>query len=388
MRISPAIGVHVNEETPNWCAGIGSSLMQAKSVNDLLEAIHDALEGYQLTDFDLVHRAMATKRRVLHRDMSIFNVVMYPQLEPPDHEPCMNNHPPPIDDVMVNQEATKLVVEFADLRNRTGTPAYIARPVSGGMVWCHRCSLDYEYTMPLLNDDARTSYINAYGEERYNRYNDVNGTIHSGRRPQSKTKDHLVDIALEQPFYHRCEYDAESIFWTMYSALLRVVPKGFQETPTSKKSLENDWERFRMHTIPVEQNNCEDSRSDLIDRNLFVFKRAFPDVMEPVAKLLLQIVSHVRPSYALMDHPPIYEDHLHEAMQRLILQYLFNNLENPIPLTPYRLRELVTKDMVVVNRDTLSGSEQGFADMCGSKRSAQDALVENRYSKRRAREDS
>ncbi|KAI0324375.1 hypothetical protein GY45DRAFT_1331625 [Cubamyces sp. BRFM 1775] len=382
-----------------WCADVGFELTLAESVNDLLKAVYDALE---------VHRTMACERRILHRDMSFFNVFMYPQLGPRDR-PCMDNCPPLIDDVMEGMReleerkarcliidldnAAKLLgepadaIKIAELRNRTGTPAYIARAVSGGMLWCHRSSLDYEYTMPLLKGDAETRYINAYGEERYNRYNDLNGTIHGGKRPQFKTKDDLIDIALGQPFYHRWEYDAESIFWTMYSALLRVVPQGFQETLTSEKSLEKDWEKFRLHTIPDELNNCEDSRTYLIDRNLFVFKRAFPDVMEPVAKLLLQIVSHVRPSYALMDDLPIYEDHLHEAMQRLILQYLFNNADNPIPLTPYKLRQLVTKDTAAVNRGKLTGSKQEFAISRGSKRSAPDAPVETRYSKRLAGEN-
>ncbi|KAI0772827.1 hypothetical protein BD413DRAFT_35061 [Trametes elegans] len=45
-----------------------------------------------------------------------------------------------------------------------------------------------------------------------------------------------------------------------------------------------------------------------------------------------------------MDQPPRFDDHLHEAVQRLILNYLVEHEDDPIPLTPGVLRMTALED--------------------------------------------
>ena len=54
--------------------------------------------------------------------------------------------------------------------------------------------------------------------------------------------------------------------------------------------------------------------------------------------MLFEIAEHVHPTYPLMETPPPHPDHLHEAMQRIILNYLVAHRDNDIPLDPDNLR--------------------------------------------------
>ena len=62
--------------------------------------------------------------------------------------------------------------------------------------------------------------------------------------------------------------------------------------------------------------------------------------MEDVATLMHDISSHVCSEYAVWDWTAgaYIEDHLHEALQRLIFQYLWDHRNADIPLDPGYLR--------------------------------------------------
>ncbi|KAH9903433.1 hypothetical protein C8Q73DRAFT_832215 [Cubamyces lactineus] len=335
-------------------ANVAFDLFHTKSVNDILMAVYDALE---------LHRMLAGKRRVVHRDMCIFNILMYPTFQHgADQQKSLQDCPRPIDEVLLGnarapekQRARCLLIDYDDsaklttgnasaitqktLRCRTGTPSYTARAVCAGAVHSERSSLFWDEQMPLLEGNARDLYIKVYGEERYNKYNDLSpDTIHGGIPPSRTKYRQLQAKAAAMPFYHRWEYDAESLFWTMYSALLRVTPVGFTEKPKdgSAASLTYAWEIFRKHAIPKEPKDA-DTRTTLLSdgRGLMA---ALPPCMAPVGELLLRIIYHILPSYPLMDVLPPHDDHLHEAIERLILQYLVDNRDTPIPLIPHQLR--------------------------------------------------
>ncbi|KAI0634265.1 hypothetical protein C8Q77DRAFT_1056439 [Trametes polyzona] len=336
-------------------ADTGLDLEQARSVNDLLKTFYDVLE---------VHRTIARERRVLHRDMSIFNILMYPE-----HAQCTGapwqDFPALIDDVLgehapeANAERTPrcLLIDFdhsarlADdevasqqvLRHRTGTPVYIARAVAARSVpeasYATSSTAFINATMPLLSDEAKRLYVQMYGEDRYNRYNDVEPTCHGGTPPAN------ARILRGRPrvpvqFYHRWEYDAESVFWTMYSVLLRVLPEGIKdEDEATHTALVEHWAKLNDHTIPGDASSMKsDSRVELLDRYDDQFIAPFLPVMHDVGYLLFDIALQVTPSYALMNPLPPYEDHLHEAMQRLILEYLVAHRDRDIPLKPGVLR--------------------------------------------------
>ena len=87
------------------------------------------------------------------------------------------------------------------------------------------CKLEHLYylRMPTLDGKAKELYTQAYGQMRYGQYtDDLKGpTRHGGLPRRDKLKD-LQKIAKTMPVFHRWEYDAESVFWTMYAALLRA----------------------------------------------------------------------------------------------------------------------------------------------------------------------
>ncbi|KAI0325362.1 hypothetical protein GY45DRAFT_1330384 [Cubamyces sp. BRFM 1775] len=367
----------LRKKVPIVSADVRFDLFHAESVNDLLMTIYDALE---------VHRTMANRRRVLHRDMSIFNIVMYPILGNRPDPWYAQDYPPLIDEILDGKARTPEnrrarcqiidldngadlaseesdITDHTELRCRTGTPAYIARAVCCGAVYCDPSAVNWREQMPLLDEKAKALYIKVYGEERYNKYNDSNSdlkTFHGGIPPEDNSLDALENKAQDMTFYHRLEYDAESIFWTMYSALLRVTPINFNETPkdTTASKLNNIWKVLQNHVIPKEPEEV-DSRTTLLFSSRALLG-AFPPMMQPVGHLLLRIIRHVLPSYPLMDKLPPYDDHLHEAMERLILQYLVDNRDTPIILKPHTLRQLSFPDVHAANRGGHCGSIEAF----------------------------
>ncbi|KAI0657468.1 hypothetical protein C8Q70DRAFT_268210 [Cubamyces menziesii] len=345
-------------------ADYGVGLEHAKSVNDLLMAIYDILE---------VHRTVAARRHVLHRDMSLANILMYPQRNLWEGAPWMKDMPPLIDDVLgavkregEAQKARGMMIDFdhsallcdggeqspedqqdieEELSRRIGTSMYIARAVNRAIVPGTITALRYR-PMPSLAGKAKELYLKAYGNARYDQYNDFPGgpTFHGGT-PRPGDDDELDEIAYRLPFRHRWEHDAESVFWAMYSILLRVRPQNGKETPSTRASAKYVWGILQRHRIPGSgRRGVYDERELILERSKKNFVSSFLPAMVDVAHLLQSIAVQVNPSYALMDPLPPFEDHLHEAMQRLILQYLVDHEDEPIPLTPGVLRSFENED--------------------------------------------
>ncbi|KAI0772821.1 hypothetical protein BD413DRAFT_612308 [Trametes elegans] len=67
--------------------------------------------------------------------------------------------------------------------------------------------------------------------------------------------------------------------------------------------------------------------------------------MHDVATLIGNIAQHVEPSYPIIQKLPPRDGHLHEAMQRLISDYLVQHKEDPIPLTPGVVRAIGRKPL-------------------------------------------
>ncbi|KAI0657474.1 hypothetical protein C8Q70DRAFT_1055649 [Cubamyces menziesii] len=348
--------------------GTNVNLEYAKSVNDLLKAAYDAIE---------VHRAVARRhRQPRHRDMSSSNILMYPATSDcderfrcvpfqPRKEQVLTEEPLPnnkrwnsgvlvVDlDYLARPDITEDTLETLEkmqYRMSTST-SHIARAmiVSAEMPASLHC-LRYK-RMPALSAKARSLYVKAHGEERYIQYcDDLDGnTRHGGTITLAAIDsdvDDLIKLANNTVFCHRLRYDAESVFWVLYSILLRVLPTRAVETASTASMLKNNWQYFMSHTIPVVDNAVEyrDNRILLFTGGKQAFKSAFLPKMQDVADLLYEMAKHVLPLYALMAKPPPHEDHLHEALQRLILEYLVAHEDDPIPLTPGVLRTTAEDD--------------------------------------------
>ncbi|KAI0079447.1 hypothetical protein K474DRAFT_1659020 [Panus rudis PR-1116 ss-1] len=312
----------------------GKKLSQAQSVKDLLMAIYDIVE---------VHRTLVNQRRVLHRDISFHNVLMYPRHckdVDGDDRPLMKNPPKFIDEVLgiPNESKDKSrgllidldngaalsdieqkAVDVAELANRTGTPRYIARAVRmGRLLGRSRLNVFFD-PMPTLSGEALERYVKVYSQASYDQYEDAEGTTHGGKP---------ISLDAERPkFCHRPDHDAESIFWTLLVALILAYPAdSVYVAPT--KEFRAVWESIERHTISHDQ----DSRNSTLNYS----NEEFADVLHPrlasLAPLLSRLSSQVSPEYAYLSPAPP-EDHLHEAFRRILLEHIVS-MKDPIPLKP------------------------------------------------------
>ncbi|KAI0772817.1 hypothetical protein BD413DRAFT_678229 [Trametes elegans] len=276
-------------------ADTGAGLEYAQTVNDLLKAAYDKNASWvgsfpPLIDDILVGKFRAPDCRE-PRSLSIDY----------DHAAQLLND---------NQNKTA----HKELTNRTGTPMYIARADLASDVYCSdEESLEY-CKMPPLSEKSKALYIDLHGEDRYTKYNDdVDSATFHGRIPRPGDLYEVQDMAVELPFSHRWEHHADAVFWSI------------------------TWTTLKQHRIPANAS-IADSPDFLFTQYLDAFVAPFPPVMRDVAILLYHLSHQVGPSYALMSPPPPLDDHLHEAMQRLILDYLVEHEHDPIPLTPGALR--------------------------------------------------
>ena len=192
--------------------------------------------------------------------------------------------------------------------------------------------------MPALTGEALRLYTTVYGQDRYDRFNDQpeSGTCHRGY--PSRLVRRYLDIEDLPAFVHRPEHDVESVYWTMVYALLRAQPVAAPREDYAPAPSASFWETLLSHQIPSEECCCLGEQRGLILGLLkSQWRRPFSPVMRGVAELLWQISQHVCPEYALWEGD-LEPDHLHEAVQRLILQYLVDHRNDPIELDPDHLR--------------------------------------------------
>ena len=207
---------------------------------------------------------------------------------------------------------------------------YIARSVCVGRV------LDEDYTrkgraMPTLEGDALKLYIAAHGQARYDLYNDQSNTFHGSSPPPEGEAEDITYPA----FSHRPEHDAESTFWTTLSGLLRAQPLDAPREKFASPVVAEVWRNLHGHLIPKHPDQYDDLRHHILVKNQGAWIKLFPEVMRDVAILMSNMARQVACEYALWEPQSKLEiDHLHEALQRLILQYLVDHRDKPIPLDP------------------------------------------------------
>ncbi|KAI0643780.1 hypothetical protein C8Q79DRAFT_153997 [Trametes meyenii] len=363
-------------------ADVGESLLRARSVNDLLMAIYDVLE---------VHRTLASRAKILHRDMSLANILMYPKWASCSNSKLLEGAPPLIDDILSGQLrdaqdrlARCLLIDFdyavrlpdmpdqtkceGAISRRVGTPRYVARATAAGRVLHSR---NIALPMPELSGEALDLYLRAYGQNRYEQYCDDARTFHGGR-PQEPDDDiwASAERVKRLPYVHRWDYDIESVYWTVYSVLLLVRPQGYWEDERSQRysAMRRYWKILASHDfLDLDTDECEnlpqDTRAPLLECDLPAFLMPFPPEMEDVGRLMFSIAQHVRVSYAAMVERPPRDDHLHEAVQRLILDYLVVHRNEPIRLTPDSLRYTQARTAVVESQTGDPSSEEGDVSM-------------------------
>ena len=192
--------------------------------------------------------------------------------------------------------------------------------------------------MPRLTGDALQLYVAAYGQERYDLYTDQPEahTCHGGRPPTYRRSE--IDETALPAFVHRAEHDVESVYWTMVYALLRAQPAAAPREDYAPTPSALVWEILLSHRILSEGYfRKAERRGSILHGAKSEWLELFSPVMHGVATLLWQISQHICPEYALWEGD-LEPDHLHEAVQRLILQYLVEHQDDPIELDPGHLR--------------------------------------------------
>ena len=185
-----------------------------------------------------------------------------------------------------------------------GTPTFIARDVvSGGQK-----EGDYKLNpMPQLNQ-ANEAYKDAV-PERLMAFPPNEGEFYSIGRDKPR-----------EPFKHRLQYDAESVFWLLLWWAILACPGG--SSPDENEIQEKHWV-----ALAGEQDEKWDPREHFIRNSL---KGVFHPTYEPLQKLLQDMAKQLRGDHKQSkDEPRQQPDYLHEAFQRLIIEFLFDSYGKP-----------------------------------------------------------
>lgn len=244
---------------------------------------------------------------------------------------------------------------------------YIARSVSIGMVLKTDYAVIKAPRMPLLTGQALQLYIKVHGRARYELYNDkdLSATRHGGL-PPNKEAHEITDLP---QFTHRPEHDVESNFLTLLSVLLRLQPLSAPRDKYASPAFAEKWRTLRSHTIPNEPSVLDETRHSLFIMAQEEWTGLFLPEMRDVALMMWEISRQVAPEYALFEgHLEV--DHLHEAVQRIILQYLVSHRDRPIPVDPVHLRPTEKGKIEKSEIDPFSGGTTGLTQTESSRASA------------------
>ncbi|KAL0948323.1 hypothetical protein HGRIS_010911 [Hohenbuehelia grisea] len=270
----------------------GEHLFRCGSVLEFLKAMYDVLEA---------HRFAALDRNILHRDISMDNILIKPR--GPDVEPIVGPRPKFIHEIVDGVEHAPPVAVLCDLDNgcelnrsvaktptfsnkntvpetgddyrnpqRTGTPMYMARGLCGAKLLRNMVFVP----MPHIPDDIRDRYLAAHTghpPRLIRSLEDVGKTIHG-----STKSDEKIEMIFQEQFkpfkdrsqqyhalfYHRMRYDAESVYWVIVIFLLlaRPTPAKPQHDPSLGPEAEDE-EECLMMADDDEDDSHLDSMDDL-----------------------------------------------------------------------------------------------------------------------------
>ncbi|KAF9497834.1 hypothetical protein BDN71DRAFT_1444258 [Pleurotus eryngii] len=320
----------------------GDPLAKTPSIQHFLMAMYDILEA---------HRWAVRKRNVIHRDISIGNIIINPKDKSNAH---LNEIGRPIfiNEVLTKAEHALPVARLYDfdngaendrklaqtpsfkeslerspdhehLRHRTGTPRYMARAVAAG------CTLGRTWNgfkrMPSLPPDLLELYKTAHlpaDVDLLHHFEDCHGTTHGVPQNSDEYDDDEDEDEDEiQVFQHLPRHDAESVFWVIIVFLLRALPLGQRpEEDMNGRFLTPAWECIASHEIKSDPGNFSvDLRAMLLDPK--GWKQNLHQRLEDLAPMMKELIAQVRPEYSHLPAPPD-DFHLHEAMQRILLKYV------------------------------------------------------------------
>ncbi|KAG8689045.1 hypothetical protein FRC11_004245 [Ceratobasidium sp. 423] len=292
---------------------VGRPLEEVSSLRHFLCVIYDACA---------VQRNLYRKCGTLHRDISDGNIMLAPDTGE-YRERCANGY---AEVKFVNQVLAKgqkcdpnpacLVIDLGNgadlkiersqevLRERTGTPKFIARSVSFGGLLDEE---DFENTgveMPSMEGP-----LGEYGRFMHtSEYLDLNSPV--------------PDAESEVKFAHQLFHDAESTFWVIAWTLARSAKPGYKPESNPHANFCRFFHTMYTH-YPVPGD--EDPRSNY-KKALNYWKSILHADLEILGPMLNKMFIYIRPEWA--HRPELNPEHVHEALMRLLLAEIVRIDEN------------------------------------------------------------
>ncbi|EJD48039.1 hypothetical protein AURDEDRAFT_183768 [Auricularia subglabra TFB-10046 SS5] len=307
--------------------GDGEDIYQCPSVLRFVMMMYDVLE---------VLRYAHEQRGVMHRDISLRNVLHAPAAATRESLPgckfaseiLAHRYP----QMSACAGPASILIDFdnavcegrspdAAQRQCVGTPAFVARNVSRDF---RIASSSCAYRFPTLDGGAKDCYIQTFGQQRYD---DLSVLLGSSKATDGPTRSELA--------LHRPHHDAESCYWLTVHFLLTALPRGADRG--------NDNTKAEPIIHMLEENyfgNLVDRRSNLVNLIPSDWARFLHPQLRSLGTFLTALGKAVRPIFDLFEPPPP-PYHLHEAMQRVLLQEACRLLDNgALPLDTTARRSL------------------------------------------------
>ncbi|KAG9223403.1 hypothetical protein PLEOSDRAFT_154693 [Pleurotus ostreatus PC15] len=326
--IAVTVGTLTRRKTRLIMKTCGLPLTKCKNIVDFFKGMYDVLEA---------HRWMVSERKLLHRDISHANIVVEAEDAPKIKELKGPKRPVFINEVLHGTIKANPMARLIDmdncakldgskpeeeedeehsdepLRYRTGTPKFIARSVALGEL------LDgCEFTpMPSLSPEIAAKYQQVYCDDisKLRAFSDANGTTHGGHQSSDLLARYDDDRSLmAADFEHQPRHDAESVYWCIVVFLLLAKPL-HSDVVEDNHGLRDIWLSIAEHEI----GKTDDKRSSVITLNKW--DKWLHKDLAFVSKLMVPLTRQFRPEWALLSPAPD-PLHLHEAMQRLILEHV------------------------------------------------------------------
>ncbi|CAE6429999.1 unnamed protein product [Rhizoctonia solani] len=297
---SDAVEAHGRYKMRLLTKDIGRALDTVRSLRQFLSVMYDACA---------IQRNLYRKCRILHRDISDRNIMIAPETEE-YRTSCASD----LTEVkFVNQVLTRdkscepaptcLVIDLGNgadlkvardaLRERTGTPKFIARSVSSGRLLRKGEFDSQSVTMPPIEE------LGVY-----------TGFVHS---TEYQINNLDPDTESDKRFAHRLFHDAESTFWVIAWTLARSARQGSQEEKIPPPDSCQFFHTMLRH-FPIPSY---DSRSKLCERSEEYWESILHPDLKALSGMLTKMFSYIRPEWAY--RPELHPEHVHEALMRLLL---------------------------------------------------------------------
>ncbi|EJD48058.1 hypothetical protein AURDEDRAFT_183782 [Auricularia subglabra TFB-10046 SS5] len=298
--------------------GDGEDLYRCPSVLRFIMAMYDVLE---------VLRYAHEQRGVLHRDISLRNVLHASSATQQSYPGCkfaseILAHKYPA--LSASQGPASILIDFDNAtcegrspesaqRQCVGTPAFVARNVSMHFELPLSC---IPRPIPVLVGSAKDCYLRAFGQQHYDACSALLnvGGVKRGPAPPERA-------------VHRPHHDAESCYWVTVHFLLTALPR---------VAGEDDGVKLAEDIIQILEQNHFGHFMDLRYTVASIRPRRWAQYLHPglhcLDGFLATLSEAVYPLFDMFEPaPPPY--HLHEAMQRILLQEACRLLDSgPLPL--------------------------------------------------------